>query len=74
MATEIQRLANIIGKAVNEARNGGIAQAAIYNAGQVIVNGKSMDAEIIVPIDVIDGQKVFVQVSANDNKAYIIGS
>ena len=69
----IEKLAQTLGTAVKEARNGGIAQSAIYNDGQVIVNGRVYETEIIVPIIVQTGQKVYVQISAGDKKAYIIG-
>lgn len=73
MAAGVQGLADKLKKAVDIARNGGIAKAAIYSGGSVVVDGKLMTAKIIVPITVQDGQKVYVQVSAGDNVAYVIG-
>ena len=69
----VQSLAALIGKAVQEARNGGIAKLGVYSDGSVIVDGRQLSCKVIVPIVVQDGQKVYVQVSSGDNVAYIIG-
>ena len=69
----IQKLADYLANAVQTAKSGGIAAQGIYSAGSVIVEGKTYRAKIIVPINVYNGQRVYVQVSAGDNMAYIIG-
>lgn len=69
----INNLCGVIQNAVKIAKSGGIAQAGVYNDGSVTVNGKVWTAEVIVPMTPYNGQKVFVQISAGDNKAYIIG-
>ena len=69
----VQSLAALIGKAVEEARNGGIAKLGVYNDGSVVVDGRQLACKVIVPMSVQDGQKVYVQVSAGDSVAYIIG-
>lgn len=69
----INKLCSILQNVVEITRNGGIAQEAVYSDGSVTVNGKVMTAKVIVPITPYNGQRVFVQVSAGDNVAYIIG-
>lgn len=69
----VQRLAKAIADAVKKAENGGVAMETVYFGGFVTVNGRQYPAEVIVPIFVHDGQRVFVQISAGDDKAYIIG-
>lgn len=69
----INNLCGVIQKAVKIAKSGGIAQSGVYNNGSVTVNGKVWTAEVIVPMTPYNGQKVFVQISAGDNKAYVIG-
>lgn len=69
----VQQLAKAIADAVKKAKNGGVAVETVYFGGFVTVNGRQYPAEVIVPILVRDGQRVFVQISAGDDKAYIIG-
>lgn len=69
----VQHLADLLKNAVTEARNGGVAARGIVTGNLVTVQGRTYAYEVIVPITVRDGQRVVVQVSAWDNKAYIIG-
>ncbi len=69
----MQELADIIGKAVYEARNGGKAIAGTVNGDMVSANGKTYKYKLIVPITIQDGQSVVVQIDAFDDTAYIIG-
>ncbi len=73
MSSNIEKLATLLKDAVNEARNGGVATEATYMGGTVIIDGVMYETEIIVPITVVDGQHVWVQRNAGNNKAYIIG-
>jgi hypothetical protein len=72
--SNVEKLSKLVSDIVNTAKNGGIAVAAVYMGdNKVMVKGREMVSETIVPITVLQGQRVIVQVSANDNKAYIIG-
>lgn len=69
----VKRLANLLSTAVKTAKSGGVAAAGVVSGNMVTVNGRAYEYEVIVPIIVRDGQRVIAQVSAGDNKAYIIG-
>ena len=72
--SNVEKLSKLVSDIVNTSKNGGIAVAAVYMGdNKVMVKGREMVSETIVPITVLQGQRVIVQVSANDNKAYIIG-
>ena len=69
----VKQLANLLSKAVKTAKSGGVAAAGVVFGNMVTVNGRAYAYEVIVPIIVRDGQRVVAQISAGDNKAYIIG-
>lgn len=72
--SNVEKLSKLVSDIIKKAKNGGIAEAAVYMGdNKVMVRGVEMASETIVPITVLQGQRVIVQVSANDNKAYIIG-
>ena len=69
----MQKLADFLGKAVQKARDGGIATEGVWSDGSVIINGRIYTAEVVVPLILQDGQRVVVQRNAGDDKVYVIG-
>lgn len=69
----VQKLANVIAKAVNEARSTvGMAERATVS-GDVVVTGHGVYAyDCICPITLYEGKPVWIQVT-QDGNAVIIG-
>lgn len=71
--SSIQELANVIAKAVREARSTvGMAERATV-AGDTVVTGHGAYAyDLVCPINVYDGKQVWIQVT-QDGNAIIVG-
>ena len=70
----MEMLANRLAEVIKAANEAGVAQKATWMGNNsVLVGSRTVTAEVIAPIPVTQGKTVIVQISSQDNKAYVIG-